>query len=77
MFPIVGLHERRYDGKVIDTDTDIRLLLLEQAAVAVVPFQAFGIRANTGWFRLSAGAVSLEEIRDMFPRIRALLDQIE
>ena len=43
----------------------------------MVLFQAFGIRANTGWFRLSAGAVSLEEIRDMFPRIRALLDQIE
>jgi len=72
-----GLHGRRYDGKSIDTDTDIRLLLLEHAAVAVVPFQAFGIRADTGWFRLSAGAVSLQEIRDMFPRIRALLDKVE
>ena len=72
-----GLHGRRYEGKVIETDTDIRLLLLEKAAVAVVPFQAFGIRAESGWFRLSAGAVSLEEIRDMFPRIRALLERIE
>jgi aspartate aminotransferase len=71
-----GLHGRKVEGKPIETDDEIRLLLLERAGTAVVPFQAFGVRGNTGWFRLSAGAVSLDEIRELFPRIKALLDQI-
>jgi aspartate aminotransferase len=70
------VHGRKCDGKKIETDDDIRVLLLERAGVAVVPFQAFGVREHTGWFRLSAGAVSMSEIQEMFPRLRALLDQI-
>jgi aspartate aminotransferase len=71
-----ALHGRAYDGKKLETDEDIRSLLLEQAGVAVVPFTAFGVRGDTGWFRLSAGAVSLDELQEMFPRIRALLDRV-
>jgi aspartate aminotransferase len=47
--------------------------LLEEAGVAVVPFQAFGLKEDTGWFRLSVGAVSMEEIATIFPRLRELL----
>jgi len=71
-----ALHGRKIDGQPIETDEQIRVLLLDRAGIAVVPFQAFGVRGNTGWFRLSAGAVSLDEIRELFPRIRALLDQL-
>lgn len=71
------VHGRKCDGKKIETDDDIRVLLLERAGVAVVPFQAFGVREHTGWFRLSAGAVSMSEIQEMFPRLRALFDQIQ
>lgn len=72
-----SLHGQTFDGRELKADDDIRVLLLEQAGIAVVPFQAFGVRGNTGWFRLSAGAVSMDEIREMFPRIRALLDQVQ
>jgi len=71
------VHGKSFNGKKLETDEDIRVLLLEQAGVAVVPFQAFGVREDTGWFRLSAGAVSMEEISEMFPRLRELLDRIE
>lgn len=71
------VHGRKCDGKMIETDDDIRALLLERAGVAVVPFQAFGVREHTGWFRLSAGSVSMSEIQEMFPRLRALLDKID
>ena len=70
------LHGKTVDGRSIETDEDIRVLLLERAGVAVVPFQAFGIRAQTGWFRLSAGSVSMAEIHEMFPRLRALLGEV-
>jgi aspartate aminotransferase len=72
-FNLVG---RSYDGRKLATDEDIRSLLLEDAGVAVVPFTAFGVRGDTGWFRLSAGAVSMEELAEMFPRIRSVLDRL-
>ncbi len=72
-----NLHGKSIDGREITTDDEIRLLLLERAGAAVIPFQAFGVQKECGWFRLSAGAVSLDEIRSLFPRIRALLDEIQ
>jgi aspartate aminotransferase len=71
-----ALHGRTFAGKKLETDDDIRVLLLERGGIAVVPFQAFGVRGNSGWYRLSAGAVSMDEIREMFPKLRAVLDQV-
>jgi aspartate aminotransferase len=59
-------------SRTIRTNEDIRKLLLEEAGVAVVPFQAFGLREDTGWFRLSIGAVSMDDIHAAFTRLRAL-----
>lgn len=70
------LKGRTFDGAPIADNEAIRSLLLEHAGVAVVPFQAFGLREESGWFRLSVGAVSHEEIAEMFPRIRAMLDRV-
>ena len=61
----------------VTTNDEIRGLLLEQAGLAVVPFQAFGLKDDTGWFRLSVGAVSMQDIADAWPRIRKLLDSID
>lgn len=58
----------------IKSNDQIRKLLLEQAGFAVVPFQAFGPRDETGWFRLSVGAVSLEEIAAGLSRVRSAMN---
>jgi aspartate aminotransferase len=55
------------------TNEATRKLLLDKAGFAVVPFQAFGLGGDSGWFRLSVGAVSIEEIVAAFPRVRAAL----
>ena len=39
----------------------------------MVPFQAFGLEGETGWFRLSVGAVSLRDIDEALPRVEAAL----
>jgi aspartate aminotransferase len=65
------------DGTVIRSNEEIRRLLLERAGIAVVPFQAFGYRPENGWFRLSVGAVSEQEIRDAEPRLRALVTSVK
>jgi len=60
-------------GRTIQTNDEIRKVLLEEAGMAVVPFQAFGLREENGWFRLSVGAVSMDDIQSAFPRLRALM----
>ncbi len=62
------------EGKKIENNEDIRLLLLQRSGMAVVPFQAFGRAAEDGWFRMSVGAVTSDNIRGMFPKVRALMD---
>jgi aspartate aminotransferase len=62
------------NGSLVKTNEDVRRLLLG-AGLGVVPFQAFGLAGDTGWFRLSVGAVSMDDISDAFPRLRTLLAQ--
>jgi aspartate aminotransferase len=57
----------------LGTNEAIRKFLLEKAGFAVVPFQAFGLKEEDGWFRLSAGAVSLRDIEDGLKRVREAL----
>jgi aspartate aminotransferase len=57
-------------GDVLETDEDVRRYLLDAAGVAAVPFGAFGASGGQGWFRLSIGAVSVEQLEAALPRIR-------
>jgi aspartate aminotransferase len=62
--------------KALGTNEAIRRLLLEKAGFAVVPFQAFGLAEDTGWFRASVGAVSVDEIRQAIPRVHAAIREV-
>lgn len=64
------------DGTPLDTDEAVRAYLLHAAGVAVVPFQAFGVGGDTGWFRLSVGAVSPDQITRMLPRLREAITAV-
>jgi aspartate aminotransferase len=55
------------------SNAEIRKHLLDAAGFAVVPFQAFGLRGDSGWFRISVGAVSEQDIQEALPRVRAAL----
>jgi aspartate aminotransferase len=61
------------DGTRLSNDETIRAWLLRAAGLAVVPFHAFGVPGDSGWFRLSVGAVSLAQIAQVLPRLRAAL----
>ncbi len=60
-------------GRALRTNEDVRRLLLEEAGIAVVPFQAFGLEREDGWFRLSVGAVSVRSIEEGLERLERLL----
>lgn len=67
---------RQVRGTRVSDNEAIRKLLLEHAGIAAVPFDAFGLPDQTGWFRLSAGAVSLQEIREGLERVQELLQTL-
>jgi len=59
--------------KGLPDNESIRNLLLEEAGVAVVPFQAFNQAADDGWFRMSVGAVGMNDIDDALHRLETVL----
>jgi aspartate aminotransferase len=64
------------DGAVLQTDDDVRQYLLRAAGFAVVPFNAFGAQGDHGWFRLSIGVVSVEQIEGIFPSLRRAIEAL-
>jgi len=72
-----GLIGKNAGGRRLATNEDVRRFLLEKAALAVVPFQAFGLREETGWFRLSVGALPAEHLEALFPALRRALGEVE
>jgi aspartate aminotransferase len=70
-FAVAGM--RTPEGERLDTNESIRRYLLHAAGLAAVQFQAFGSNEESGWFRLSVGAVSLEQIEALGPRLRSAL----
>ena len=69
-FDLLG---RSADGQEIRSNEDIRRLLLRGAGIGVVPFQAFGLEREDGWFRLSVGGVTVRAIEEGLARLEALL----
>ncbi|MGH2575195.1 MAG: pyridoxal phosphate-dependent aminotransferase [Ignavibacteria bacterium] len=65
------------DGKELETNEDIRQFLLNEASIAVVPFQAFGDPEESGWFRLSVGTISKNDIKSMIPKLKEALDRLK
>ena len=72
-FEILG---RSADGRSLASDEDIRGYLLDEAGFGIVPFQAFGLTEDTGWMRLSVGAVGLDDIEAGLARIEAALRKL-
>ncbi|UJR84997.1 Hypothetical protein I5071_70760 [Sandaracinus amylolyticus] len=70
---IAPFGKKTSSGAELKTNEDVRRYVLEAAGVGIVPFQAFGVPGDDGWFRLSVGAVSEREIRDAMPRLAEAL----
>ncbi|HZS59696.1 MAG TPA: hypothetical protein VFA43_10525, partial [Gemmatimonadaceae bacterium] len=58
------------------TNEEIRATLLREADFAAVPFQGFGVAGDTGWFRLSVGAVTVTMIEGVLPKVAAAVERL-
>jgi aspartate aminotransferase len=71
-----GLFGQKSEGKELQSNEEIRKFILEKAGIGMVPFQAFGLAREDGWFRLSVGAVSLDAIQQGLTRLETMLAQL-
>ncbi len=63
-------------GATLQTNDEVRRYVLDAAGIGIVPFQSFGVAADDGWFRLSVGAVSVEDIERALPRLGQALEAL-
>jgi len=64
-------------GELLKNSADVNFYLIKEAQVALVPFSAFGNDESMAWFRASVGGCSLQDIKDMLPRIKAALNKLK
>ncbi len=65
------------DGDLLKNSADVNFYLIKEAQTALVPFSAFGNEENMPWFRASIGGCSLQDIKDMLPRIKNALSKLK
>jgi len=64
------------DGTALKSATDINFYLIKEAKAAFVPFSAFGTGEDVNWFRASVGAITLQDIEQLIPRVKAALAKL-
>ena len=65
------------EGQVLNNSADVNFYLIKEALAALVPFSAFGNEEDMPWFRASVGACTLQDVKDMMPRIKAALSKLK
>ena len=65
------------EGLVLNNSADVNFYLIKAAQTALVPFSAFGNDENMPWFRASIGGCSLQDIKEMLPRIQLALSKLK
>lgn len=74
-FNLVG--KKTADGRVLESTADVTAYLLDEAKIAIVPFNAFGSSKDSTWYRLSVGTAILSEIDGLFVQLKAALSKLK
>jgi aspartate aminotransferase len=67
---------RHVNGRQLETQADVTTYLLDEAKLAIVPFNAFGASPESPWYRLSVGTCRKEEISEMLRQLKTALGKI-
>jgi aspartate aminotransferase len=68
--------KKTQDGKVLGDQAAVTSYLLNEAGLAIVPFSAFGASADSPWYRLSVGTCKLEDIPEMFRKLKEVMEKL-
>jgi aspartate aminotransferase len=73
----INLAGKKADGKLLQTQADVTAFILDEAKLAIVPFNCFGAKDDSSWYRISVGCVKKEEITEMLGKLKAALQKVE
>lgn len=73
-FDLVG--KTTQDGQKLENQADVTSYLLNEASLALVPFNAFGAANTSPWYRLSVGTCRKETIDEMIRKLGTALKKI-
>jgi len=65
------------DGTEIKNTSDVTSILLNQAGIGIVPFQAFGTNTDDCWYRVSVGNSTAEEPQQVIDKLENLLNTLQ
>lgn len=69
-----GMHTS--EGERLGNTQMITQYLLDEAGIALVPFNAFGAGKKSNWYRLSVGTASMDDIENFFEKLRGALEKL-
>jgi len=74
--PSEGHAKSTSGGDLLKEQAEVTSYLLNTAGLAVVPFTAFGASKASPWYRLSVGTSKLEDIPEMFRKLREAMEKL-
>ncbi len=73
----INLVGKNVAGKLLQTQADVTAYILDEAKLAMVPFNCFGAKDDSNWYRISVGCVKKEEINEMLGKLKSALQKVE
>jgi aspartate aminotransferase len=64
------------DGKILSSQSEVTTHILNEARLALVPFNAFGSSNDSTWYRLSVGTCNKKEIPEVFTTLHSVLSKL-
>lgn len=64
------------EGKKLSTSEDATKYILDEAKIAVVPFNAFGAAHSSTWYRLSVGTAAMDDVAASIGNLRNALKKL-
>jgi aspartate aminotransferase len=72
----INLVGKKANGNILNKQADVTAYILDEAKLAMVPFNCFGAKDDSTWYRISVGCVKKEEITEMLGKLKAALQKV-
>ena len=73
----INLVGKKAGEKLLEKQADVTAYILDEAKLAIVPFNCFGAKDDSTWYRISVGCVKKEEINEMLGKLKVALQKLK
>ena len=73
----INLVGKKLEDRILYNQAAVTSYILNEAKLAIVPFNCFGADSENSWYRISVGCVKKEEIKEMINKLRMALEKVK